>query len=462
MAIAEIDGELFEAMPGEKLSELLIRTGKTVPMPCGGRGDCGKCRVTVNGRTVLACAYNVESDIKVLLPERETIVSPTGAEESQRPTEHSALALDIGTTTLALALISLDDNKIVRVVTRANPQRAFGADVINRIGYCMEHGPDLMHKAVISAVSEMLRELGSAVSETLYVAGNTTMLHLFFGIDPSPMGVFPYTPVFLEMKRADGKTLGLPGIKETVSLPGAAAFVGADLIAGLNFIGFPPKGKYRLLIDLGTNAEVILFSRHSMLCTAAAAGPCFEGADISCGMSASPGAIYAYSRGGYATIEDAPAVGLCGTGLVDVTATLREYGVIDESGYMEDDYELAPGVFLTPGDVRQYQLAKSAVCSAVQALLKKQRISLNDIDCLFISGGFAAKINIDNAVKTGLLPRELKEKCVAMGNTSLLGTAKYVSEKNDLSVFTNNAEYVDLSADPVFSELFIENMMFHE
>ncbi len=458
-----IDGKTYETEPGERLSDLLIRTGETIPMPCGGRGVCGKCLVRVNGQSERACRYRIRSDIDVVLPEREAIVSPTGAEESGNLTGNAVLALDVGTTTLALALVSAGDGRIVRVVTRANPQRAYGADVMSRIGFCMEHGPSALQRAVIDAVGEMCRSLSASAVETMYVAGNTAMLHLFFGVDPSGMGAAPYTPVFLQSRTAAGESLGLPDVQRIVSLPSAAAFVGADLTAGLNYIGMPPQGRHRLLIDLGTNAEVILFSRESALCTAAAAGPCFEGASISCGMSASSGAICAYDAAGYRTVGGAPAAGLCGTGLVDVIAELLRNGTIDETGFMAcTSYPIAPGVVLSQGDVRQYQLAKSAVFAAIRTLMRKRDIRFEDVDALFISGGFSAKINIDNAVKTGLLPAELRDKCVSVGNSSLLGTVKYACAQNDLSVFLDGMRYVDLAADPIFSDLFIDNMMFDE
>ena len=461
MARALIDGILYAAENGERLSDLLIRVGRAIPMPCGGRGDCGKCRVNVNGQTVLACEYEIKEDITVVLPQRENIVSSVSAPATGKAEGPFALALDIGTTTLALALVSLKNNGIVRAATRTNPQRAFGADVMNRIGYCMEHGVKTLQLAVLGALREMLTELDAPEALTLYVAGNTTMLHLFFGVDPSGMGAAPYTPAFLGMKKASGESLGLPQIQTVVSLPGAAAFVGADLTAGLNHVGLPPAGKYRLLIDLGTNAEIVLFSIEGALCTAAAAGPCFEGANISCGMSASTGAVCAYGASGYRTVNDAPAKGICGTGLVDLIAFLLETGAIDETGFMEcGSFEAAPGVTLTQKDVRQYQLAKSAVCSAAQTLMQKRGVSYGDIDAVYISGGFSEKINVANAVKTGLLPMALMEKCIPAGNSSLLGTVKYACENNDLSVFLARAAYADLAADPVFSARFIENMTF--
>ena len=456
-----IDGKPYEAAKGERLSDLLIRTGETIPMLCGGRGVCGKCRVTVNGQPELACRYVIGSDISVVLPQPETIVSDVGAAEGGAAAGCTVLALDVGTTTLALALVSADDGTILRAVARANPQRAFGADVMTRIGYCAQHGIAQPQQAVIEAVNGMLRELDAPDGLTLFAAGNTTMLHLLFGADPSGMGAFPYTPVFLDGRSESGARLGLSGVGTVISLPGAAAFVGADLTAGLNFVGMPPQGKYRLLLDLGTNAEIVLFSQGAALCTAAAAGPCFEGANISCGMSASSGAICAYSANGYRTVGDAPAAGLCGTGLVDVIAALLQAGVIDGTGYMAcETYGIAPGVTLTQADVRQYQLAKAAVFAAVRTLLQRQGVGFDDVDALYISGGFSAKINVENAVKTGLLPAELRTKCVAAGNSSLLGTAKYACEQNDLSPFLARMRYVDLAADPVFTDLFLENMTF--
>ena len=455
-----INGTEYTAHADERLSDLLIRTGNAIPMLCAGRGTCGKCRVTVNGRQELACQYRIHAQADVVLPQPEHMESETGARPDTARTGN-VLALDIGTTTLALALARQEDGQIERVVTRANPQRAYGADVMSRIACCAEHGVPALQRAVLGAVGDMCRELDAPDVETMYVSGNSTMLHLFFGADPSGMGAAPYTPVFLGTKTVTGESLGLAHIQNVVSLPSAAAFVGADLTAGLNEIGMPPEGKYRLLLDLGTNAEIVLFSRGTAVCTAAAAGPCFEGANISCGMSASAGAICAYDAQGPRTIGDVPAAGLCGTGLVDVIAALLDAGTVDETGYMAcGACELAPGVVLTQADVRQYQLAKAAVSAAMQTLLRRQNVRYEDVDALYIAGGFSTKIHVGNAVKTGLLPAQLAEKCIAVGNSSLLGTVKYACEQNDLSVYLDRMQYVDLNADPAFSDLFIGNMLF--
>lgn len=456
-----VNGKTVYAREGTLLSEILKKADTAAEHPCGGKGICRKCTVTVNGKEVLSCQYKILSDITVELSVADDIVSETGAEESGSFTDRLCLVLDIGTTTLALAAVSLDERKIIKVITRTNLQRKFGADVMSRIEYCRKNGISELNKTLISQINQMTAEIGVSDTDTLYVAGNTAMLHMFFGVDCSAMGVSPYTPSFLESKTERAQELGLKGINKVISLPCIASFVGADIVAGLNFIGMPENDSFNLLADLGTNAEIVLFNKDFVLCTSAAAGPCFEGANISSGMSATSGAIYSFCDNKIKTVGDAPARGICSTGLVDVISELLRRDIIDETGYMEcETFDIAEGVSLEQGDIRQYQLAKSAVYSAILTLLKIKNISFESIDKMYISGGFSARMNIPNAVRTGLLPGELSDKCIAINNSSLLGTVKYVLEKNDLGAYCNNAVYADLSSDAFFSELFINNMMF--
>lgn len=455
----KIDDEILFADDGEKLSDILIKNGKKTAHPCGGRGVCGKCNVFVDGRKELSCQYKIHSDIEVVIPDAEEILSVTGADESERSTENMCFVLDIGTTTLALALVSLDEKKVIRVITSTNPQRIFGADVMSRIDYCRKNGVDEIQKVLSYEINRMIEAFEISEIDRMYVSGNTTMLHLFLGVDCSSMGVAPYTPVFLESKLI--KAENYKSVREIITLPCISAFVGADLVAGLNLTEMPTDGKYNLLIDLGTNAEIILYSEDKILCTSAAAGPCFECANISSGMSAVDGAVFSYGKGRIETIGNTPAKGICGTGLIDVIAELLSDGTIDETGFMEcEEFEIAENVSLTQGDIRQYQLAKSAICSAVLSLMKSESIDSERIEKVYLSGGFSAKINIDNAIRTGLIPEKFKDKCIAINNSSLLGTVKYANEKNNLSALTEKAEYMDLSSDKYFSDLFIENMAF--
>ena len=449
------------------LTSLLGDAHAHIDSPCGGKGTCRKCTVTVNGKAELACQYILRGDATVILPDKKEIVSITGTLETDRPTENLCLCLDIGTTTLALALVSLDEGQVVKTITSKNPQRSFGADVISRIDYCTKNGTKALQECLMHRLREMISDIfGRYRIESIphmYVAGNTTMLHIFLGVDCSSIGVSPYTPAFLEGKRVSGIELGLFGVGEIITLPNISAFVGADIVAGLGFVGVPKNTeKYSLLIDLGTNAEIVLFGNGKYLAATAAAGPCFEGANISCGMSASDGAIYAYSPDkSYSVIGGGIPKGLCATGLIDLIAELVRSEMIDESGYMEDDeFPVSDGVSLTREDVREFQLAKSAVMSALQCLIRQAKISFGDIEKMYVAGGFSAKMRIDNASFLGLLPAELADAFEPINNSSLLGTVKFALENTPLEEITAKAEFIDIGADKLFSELFFENMMF--
>ncbi len=450
----------------EPLSNLLSGSDAHLEHPCGGRGVCGKCTVKINGKEELACRYTVREDTTVELPEKQDIVSVTGTEDTGRITDELCLCLDIGTTTLALALVSLDEKSTVKTVTAPNPQRRFGADVISRIDYCSKNGvaelKNVLTQKLNSMISGLLAAYGLGSVDNLYVAGNTTMLHLFLGVDCSSMGVSPYTPSFLGTQRVKASELGLYGVAEIITLPNISAFVGADIVAGLGFVGISETEKYSILLDLGTNAETVLFGNGKCLCATAAAGPCFEGANISSGMSASEGAIYEYLPDGrYSVIGGVTPKGLCATGLIDLVAELVRREVIDESGYMEgEEFCICDEVSLTADDVRELQLAKSAVMSAIQCLMKRGGVEYEDIDRLYVAGGFSAKLNVSNASYLGLVPKALADKLVPLNNSSLLGTIKYACEGNALEKITDSAEYIDIGADSLFSELFFENMGF--
>lgn len=456
----QFNGKVLRAESGQLLSDILMKSGKGVEHICAGRGVCKKCAVKVDGETVLSCQYKVKSDITVELLSQGEIFSLTGAIETGEPTEKMCLCLDIGTTTLALGLISIDKKSIVKVITATNPQRAFGADIISRIDYCTKNGVYDLQKTVVAQINSMIDDLCEAPVEKMYVSANATMLHTFSGEDCSSIGVAPYNPVFLEKRVMQAQSLGVKNVGEIEILPSVHAFVGADIVAGINFAGFPSDNKHNLLVDLGTNAEIALYSKNHTVCTSAAAGPCFEGANISCGMSAVNGAIYSYKKGNMKIIGGEVPAGVCGTGLVDIIAELLKDGTIDETGYMEEDFEVAEGVVLTQGDVRQYQLAKSAVYSGIITLLSENGVNFEDIENVFVSGGFSAELNIENAVRTGLLPEEIADKCRAVNNSCLLGTIKYAWEDSDLKSIAENGKYIDLSSVEGFSDLFINNMMF--
>jgi uncharacterized 2Fe-2S/4Fe-4S cluster protein (DUF4445 family) len=446
---------------GTILSEVLFQAKEHMEHPCGGRGICKKCLVRVNGEEELACQYRIDSDITVEIPEAGELISETGIQTSERLTNDLTFVLDLGTTTLAMALVSLNDRCTIRVKTSTNPQRTLGADIMTRIDFCRRNGAEKLKGILIEEINSLISSFGVPQIERLYVAGNTTMLHLLLGVDCSTIGVAPYTPAFLSKQCRAADDVGVQGVRIVELLPSIAAFVGADLVAGLNCVEMPEDGKYSLLVDLGTNAEILLFSKESILCTAAAAGPCFEGANISCGMSATRGAIFAYADGAAQTIESVQPKGICGTGLFDVVAELLRKEIVDATGFMEEgSFAVAPNIQITQGDIRQFQLAKAAVCAGIQTLMQKQGVESGCIDTVYISGGFSAKINLENAIRTGLIPEELGDKCKCINNSCLQGAVRYACEQNNLEALIKQAVYVDLSSDSTFADLFVSNMLF--
>lgn len=450
----------LSAERGEILADVLIRNGISISRPCGGMGRCGKCRVVVDGVSLLACKYVLDHDVSVDADTEGEILSDAPNVSANRSVIGTDLVLDLGTTTLALALIDKKQKCIVKVIKANNPQRAFGADVISRIEYCKSHGVAKLTRLIRGEVSRMIRELGEATLDTLYVAGNTTMIHIFAGVDPTPLGTAPYTPSFLGEMIHSANEFEVNGVKTVRLLPSVSAFVGADIVAGISSLGLP-ESKYRLLLDLGTNAEIALFSKDRIITTSAAAGPCFEGANISSGMSATDGAINYYDGIKMSTVNNYPARGICATGLVDIIAFLLRRGKIDKSGALdEEEFEVAPGVSLTQEDIRQYQLAKSAIYSAIMTIMGKFQIGFDEIEALYIAGGFSSKMLPENAALTGLIPAELAERCYSIGNSSLMGAIGAACDNLDLQEICDKAVYVDLSADTSFADLFIKNISF--
>ena len=468
MCKVKIGERILEAKEGERLIDLLQRYGIESPHPCAGRGSCGKCKAHVGGREILTCKYVIEGDITVALTGRIGLDVTVFGDFEGKLLSNAFFALDIGTTTLCLSLVS-DGEELCRVGSQ-NPQIVFGADVITRIEQCEKGGAESLQKPLINRINEMIATAKAAVGATggkierLYAAGNATMLHLLLGVDCSSIGRAPYTPVFLDGKEISATSVGIEGIESLYLLPSAHSFVGADVVAGLSLIDLPQGGRYSLFVDLGTNAEIVLAAQDKILCTAAAAGPCFEGSNIDCGMSALSGAICSVNidESGIAleTVGGERAKGICATGLIDAIYSLLKTEIIEDNGYMEEDFYLSDGVYLSQRDVRNFQLAKSAVHSAIEALMACAGVKYGDIDALYISGGFAKKLSILRAAVVGLIPRELMGKCRVIEDSCLMGIIKYALGDESINSLAERAEYCDLSADGVFAEKFIENMSF--
>ena len=468
--------------------------------PCGGRRRCGKCKVQllegqVRGDTpdsegwVRSCMAVAVSDITIAAPGSGEIsgneVTPAAlfGENRDRPVRAAAVAMDIGTTTVSARLVDLETSLVLDTISELNDQRAFGADVMSRIG-AAKNGQTGELFAAINRQTERILKLfqerwGISGIGKLTVSGNTVMLHLFLNVDPSGMGELPFTPVFLEEKELKGRELSLSA-EDVIILPSIAAFIGADITAGLAALDILNSPSPSLLVDIGTNGEMALCNNGTILCCSTAAGPAFEGAEISCGMGGVKGAISAVKLapdGGndgknavsFTTIGNAPPAGISGSGLIDAVALMLTLGVIDETGSMADwlgsreGFSLAPGVSISARDIRQFQLAKSAILSGVKILCKNAGVLPTEIKNVFIAGGFGFFINKQNAIDTGIFPREFLDLISVCGNLSLQGAQECLADKefvDKCKQIIDKCSVIDLAADPSFMDEFAENMLF--
>ena len=466
---------------GERISDYLKSHGYLLAQPCGGKGTCGKCLVTLeDGTTVRACKTLVPAGgVTVTFTPSEGAGLTVSAEKAESLPEKRALALDIGTTTLALAAVDQAAGRVFATRSCLNPQSAFGADVITRIGQANEHLAE-MQAVLLNAVKKLAEDF--LPIETMTVVGNPTMLALFCGVSPEPMGHAPFTPAFTDRLTLTGESLGLP-LKTVHVLPGASAFVGADVLAGIAHTDMTASAAPVVLMDIGTNGEMAVFEpkTNTLTVTSAAAGPALEGANISCGIGGIKGAVSkVWTENGkfyYETVGDAPAVGLCGSGLIDLTACLLNEGYLDETGALEDDPFVLEGIHrvngrdlpdegpvlsLTQKDIRELQLAKSAVRAGLDTLLSVAGVAEKDVARLYLAGGMGFYLNGISAARIGLLPERLLPVLSAVGNSALAGAIDALKDPALWDADAARAKTVELNGIPAFADRFIENMMFPE
>lgn len=415
------------------------------------------------------------------------------------------LAVDLGTTTIAGALLDLRDGAERGVASRVNPQTAHGDDVISRISHACTGAAALaeLQDAALEAVREIIRELcanAGVAPESIHTAafsGNTTMEHLICGINPAALGMVPFVPVFGGGVTVAAREWGLPLHREAKArvFPVIGGFVGGDTVAGLLATRLAERPGTTLFIDVGTNGEIVLCHNGELLAASTAAGPAFEGARISCGMRAAAGAIEKVVIGDdlhLGVIGGGEPAGLCGSGLIDLCGQLLKAGLLGPDGRMPAPDTLPPGtppalagrftvsesgepclvlhrdgardVTLTGRDVRELQLAAGAIRAGFTLLLRQAGLTPDQVDSVLLAGGFGSFIRRDNAQRIGLLPAEIPhDRIHYVGNTSLAG-AKWAVLSRDAwrhaGELARRVRHVELSNDPDFAMEFAMAMWF--
>jgi len=457
------------------LLTVLREHGYVMNASCGGNGQCRKCAVIVNGEIQLSCQTMVIEDMIVELKNEvkasKKVIIDTKA-------SHNHIAIDIGTSTLAGYLVDPDHQQVMATYSLYNPQISYGADVISRINHCSLGKLSILHELIIQAINEIITNLlPNQKPQCLIISGNTIMLHILMNEDPTAIGRSPYTTTFLSSKEFPGDSLRIKAEK-VMLLPSISSFIGADIVAGCLAVHILQEKGNVLLIDLGTNGEMIIKANKKLFGTSTASGPAFEGANIELGLGGVSGAISAVTYEESLTIETVSGSpeGICGSGLIDIIAILRKEQLIDETGLlranqeskltsqiMGDKFYLTDKVYITQKDIREFQLAKSAIISGIMVLLEKAKITLSSLKRVYIAGGFGFHMNKESAVAAGLLPKELEDKIVVVGNSSGLGSVTVACNQSLIETCNKIAAevtVVDLNKEPKFNQYFIEQIHF--
>jgi uncharacterized 2Fe-2S/4Fe-4S cluster protein (DUF4445 family) len=524
----EPSGVRIEVPAGTVVRDAAARAGVPLDSPCGGLGTCGRCAVIVAGPVEpptadeltllpakrldagvrLGCRVRVAGDVSVSslsarqpggvrVLERAT-VEPGSVESPVRRGVSGAgpltgAVVDLGTTTLVVSLVDLRSGEELGSATELNPQIVFGADVMSRISAAADRGVEALRAPVVAAIERLVlsllgdtgRDVGTM--REIAVCGNTTMVHLLLGLDPEPLGSAPYEPAFVSALERPASEVGfarLDGSATVYVLPGVSAFIGSDVIAGLLATRIDERCLPTMFLDLGTNCEIVLRTCDRMIACSAAAGPALEGANISHGMLAEPGAIERVEADGdglrLTTIGEGAPLGLCGSGLLDLVALLLDTGVLDSTGRLRADaphalaarvrdeesgcvFEVAPGVLLTQQDVRQVQLAKAAVAAGIEAVLESAGCAAGDVTQLIVAGGFGYHVRPEALVRMGMVPREWAGRMTFAGNTARAGALIALLDggaRRRAEALACHVETLDLAARADFEVRFVGAMDF--
>lgn len=513
---------------GATLMDAAALAGVWVDAPCGGEGRCGKCAVMARGelepptaselrligdaelsrgwrlacQAVVAGPCEVDAGVAPSWAGSKTGLSPYRPLEvdlrlSECVSSPVGAAIDVGTTTLCVSLVDLRTGDRLGIASKENPQTAYGADVMTRIEKCRRDAGALaaMHDGVIQAVNGLLARLGSARAGgtgsmvRAVMVGNTTMLHLAMGVDPSPLGSYPFEPAITGASRSSAVDIGLdagPGAELLVP-PVLSGFLGADIVAALLASGIGGEPGLGMIVDLGTNGEIALGGAERLVACSTAAGPAFEGAQVSHGMRAAPGAIESLSRDGLLTprvLGGGEPLGVCGSGILDAVAALLESGLLLLSGRLVEpsaaaaayaerirqidgmrEFVLAPGtdITLTQDDIRQVQLAKGAVGAGIRLLCETLGAGYGEIDRVSLAGVFGNFLRPGSTVRVGIFPVEVESRIEYAGNAALAGAEMMLASERAWSqavALAHRVQTVELSSEPGFQRAFIENLSF--
>ena len=473
----------IQAEAGSNLLEVLRLKGLAPDAPCGGNGTCGKCKLVVDGKLSLACRTIVNRDMTILLPKSSDYRILTDDTLFQQKFAHGAegysLSFDIGTTTVVGNLIDRQSGIPLSCCGITNPQSVFGADVISRLRHAVNgYGAELTRSirgCLEDLTIKMCQDAGvsSADIRMISMVGNPAMQQFALGIPVDNLAKLPFAPVLNELKYTPGKNiLPLWQNADVLIVPDIAAFIGSDTVACLLTAEIDCREETMLMVDVGTNAEMVLGNRDRMVACSAAAGPALEGAGIRFGMGAQSGAIdhVRYENGSLqcTVIGDGTALGICGSGLVDAVAAALDAGWLNTRGKIltqDGCIHLTENIFLDQEDIRKVQLAKGAIGAGIQLMANHIGISLSDISAVYLAGAFGCYMDPHSACRIGMLPEELEDRIIPIGNAAHHGAnilAFSQAARDLVTQILTQTEPLELSSLKSFPRSFAKNMRFSD
>jgi uncharacterized 2Fe-2S/4Fe-4S cluster protein (DUF4445 family) len=470
-----------------------IKQAGIVNHPCNGSHTCGKCLIKPkttlplydaekllleqhhNDSTKyrLACFHKeAENEFELVLKTTTGSQQIAGVDIKGAPQQGSVLdaVVDIGTTTVVIVFVDTVTNVPVDQVLMMNPQSKYGTDVISRISSAGKYGTSPLQKILndaLNAVFHQVIEEYDVYIKNIFIAGNSTMLYLFLGKNPVSLGVYPFTCELKGFIKVSGSDVGLNSVpkSEVIVIPPISAYVGSDIVCGMLMI-HDDDAVPSIIADLGTNGELVVQTERGFYATATAAGPAFEGANMICGMPCLSGAVYRVSLQNdlwkTETINNEEAVGICGSGYFYLIDQLLKHKKINASGYLKNEIELSSKVRLVQSDVRNFQLARSAIYTATSHLLKAADIKPTDVKKVYVAGGFSINMKAKEWAHLHLFPNNLEDQAVILGNSSLKGLLKFREHQLfDLVLeLIARTTVIELNADIAFNEDFVTNLSF--
>lgn len=477
--------------------ETALMNGIYIAASCNSQGRCGKCKIILEKGEVystnrnlltkeeikqnyyLACQTYPRTHLIIKIPEESKLGKAKVIKQktSEKKAKNTAVGIDIGTTTVSINIIDTETKKIINSVSSYNYQIMYGEDILTRINFCKkENGLKNLNKLIINNINDLIKNLGTPIISSISITGNTTMKYLLLNKDPQIIKKNIQIDEFRKSHTLQANEIGLTPNSQLYLFPGISNYVGGDIVADILSSGLYKENETCLLIDVGTNGEVVLGNKDWIITASTSAGPAFEGSNIRFGQRAMDGVIESIrikEKLTYKVIGNKKPKGICGSALIDLIAELLKNNIIDRSGNFiknpkrvinkdntlafiiayKDETRIAQDIYVTESEIKNIIMSKAAIYAGFYTLLQTLNLNLKDIKKFFISGNFGNYLNIENAITIGLLPNIQRNKFIFLGNGALKGACMVLhNEKNKqlAEEIAQKTEYLDLHKSNVF------------